>query len=120
MTAGLLTTGAIASYTANSEALLRLIFGNPIVLIGLLVSEFALVIALSWAIRRISAATATALFLLYSALNGLTLSAIFIVYTHGSIASTFFITAGTFALMSAYGYFTKRDLTSWGTCCSWR
>jgi len=114
MTAGLLTTGAIASYTASSEALLRLIFGNPFVLIGLIVMQFALVAGLSWALSRISAGVATGLFLLYSALNGLTLSAIFVVYTSESIASTFFITAGTFALMSAYGYFTKRDLTSWG------
>jgi FtsH-binding integral membrane protein len=114
MTAGLLTTGAIASYTATSEALLRLIFGNPFVLIGLIISQFAIVAGLSWALGRISAGVATALFLLYSALNGLTLSSIFIVYTSESIASTFFITAGTFALMSAYGYFTKRDLSSWG------
>jgi FtsH-binding integral membrane protein len=57
---------------------------------------------------------AIGLFLLYSALNGLTLSILLLVYTASSVASTFFITAGTFGLMSAYGYFTKKDLTSWG------
>jgi FtsH-binding integral membrane protein len=61
-----------------------------------------------------NASMAIGLFLLYSALNGLTMSIIFLIYTSASIASTFFITAGTFGVMSAYGYFTKKDLTSIG------
>jgi FtsH-binding integral membrane protein len=65
-------------------------------------------------ITNISSNMAIGLFMLYSALNGLTLSAILLVYTASSIASTFFITAGTFGAMSIYGYFTKKDLTSWG------
>jgi FtsH-binding integral membrane protein len=61
-----------------------------------------------------SASTATMIFIAYSALNGLTLSLIFVIYTAESIASTFFITAGTFAVMSIYGYTTKADLSKWG------
>ena len=72
-------------------------------------------IVLSAAINRIQASTAFLLFFVYSALTGLTLSVIFLAYTRASIASTFFVTAGTFAVMSFYGYTTQRDLTSWGS-----
>jgi FtsH-binding integral membrane protein len=65
--------------------------------------------------RRLSAIGAAALFYVYAIMNGLTLSVVFLVYTQESIASTFFVTAGTFAGMSAYGYLTKRDLTSAGS-----
>ena len=61
--------------------------------------------------------TATLIFILYSVLNGLTLSIVFLIFTKESIASTFFITAGTFAIMSIYGYFTKNDLTTLGNLC---
>ena len=61
-----------------------------------------------------SFASAMVSFLAYSFLNGLTLSVVFLAYTKSSIASTFFVTAGTFAAMSLYGYFTKKDLSSWG------
>jgi FtsH-binding integral membrane protein len=69
---------------------------------------------LSEAVQRMSANTATFVFLMYALVNGLTLSVIFLVYTLGSIASTFFVTAATFGVMSAYGYFTKTDLTKMG------
>lgn len=114
MTAGLLVTGAVAAYTANSPALLSLIFGSSFVLFGLIIAEVLLVIALSAMIGRISAGAATAMFLLYAALNGLTMASIFLVYTRASIASTFFVTAGTFGAMSLYGFTTKRDLTTIG------
>jgi FtsH-binding integral membrane protein len=65
-------------------------------------------------VGRMSADTATFVFLLYAVVNGLTLSVIFMVYTAGSIAGTFLVTAGTFGAMALYGYTTKRDLTSWG------
>jgi FtsH-binding integral membrane protein len=112
---GLATTAGLSLYTASSPEMLRMIFGNPVVLFGLIIAELGLVIALSAAINRISASTATLMFFVYSALNGVTLSAIFLMYTRASIASTFFITAGTFGAMSIYGYTTKRDLTSWGS-----
>jgi hypothetical protein len=82
---------------------------------GLLIAELLLVITLSGAIQRLSASAATGFFLLYSALSGVTLAAIFVLYTQSSIASTFLVTAGTFGAMSIYGHVTRRDLTSWGS-----
>ncbi|HEX2517011.1 MAG TPA: Bax inhibitor-1/YccA family protein [Chloroflexota bacterium] len=114
MTAGLAVTGATAAFTATTPALLNLVYGNALVLILLLVAQVALVIAISAAINRLTAATATALFLLYAALNGVTLASVLLTYTGASIALTFFITAGTFAAMSLYGSITKRDLTAVG------
>ncbi|MEO1021775.1 MAG: Bax inhibitor-1/YccA family protein [Bacteroidota bacterium] len=114
MSLALVLTGFVAARTASSEAMTQLIFGNPVLLYGLIFAELGLVIWMSAAINRISSNTAIGLFLLYSALNGLTLSFIFLVYTGASIATTFFVTALTFGVMSVYGYVTKRDLTSWG------
>jgi FtsH-binding integral membrane protein len=114
MTAGLLVTGAVASWTASSPAMLSLVFGNPLVFWGLIIAQFILVLVLGPAIGRMAPAAGTALFLLYSALNGLTMASIFIVYTQESIAATFFVTAGTFGAMSLYGYTTKRDLSTMG------
>jgi FtsH-binding integral membrane protein len=112
---GLLLTAAMSVVTLSSPALLQLVFGNRLVFYGLILGELGLVIAVSAAINRLSAATATALFLLYAALNGITFSVIFVVYTAESIASTFVVTAATFGAMSVYGYTTKRDLTNWGS-----
>jgi FtsH-binding integral membrane protein len=114
MTAGLLVTGAVAMFVAGNDALMAAIFGNSFVFFGLIIAELALVWILSANIGRMSVATATGMFLGYSALNGLTMAAIFWVYTSASIASTFFVTAGTFGAMSAYGYLTKRDLSGMG------
>ncbi|MEN9933893.1 MAG: inner membrane protein YbhL [Chloroflexota bacterium] len=114
MTAGLLVTGAVASFVASSDALTALIFGNPIMFFGLFIVQIVMVLGLSAGISRLSPAVATTIFVAYAALNGLTLSAIFLAYTTASIASTFFITAGTFGAMSLYGYTTKRDLTGVG------
>ncbi len=108
-------TGIIAYFTATSPTLLQIIFGNPLVMWGLLIGELLLVVGLSAGISKLSGSTATFLFLLYSGLNGLTLSAIFLVYTTSSIASTFLICAGMFAAMSIYGLTTKKDLTSLGS-----
>jgi FtsH-binding integral membrane protein len=115
MTAGLLVTGAVAAYTAQSQWLLQLIFGNPFGIWVLFIAQIAMVIGLSAGIGRLAPATATALFIAYAALNGLTMASIFLVYTRTSIASTFFITASTFGVMSLYGYTTKRDLTKMGS-----
>lgn len=112
---GLATTAIVALMTASSPALLNIIFGSQLVFFGLIVAELGLVMALSAAIGRLQATTAALMFFVYSALNGLTLSAIFLAYTSASIANTFFVTAGTFGLMSLYGYATKRDLTSLGS-----
>ncbi len=114
MFAGLLATGVMAYYTANSPAMLEFVFGSKYTFYGLLIGELLLVIAINGAIRSLSATMASALFFIYSALNGLTLSAIFLVYTQESITLVFFITAGTFGAMSVYGYMTKSDLSALG------
>jgi len=107
-------TGFVAYYVANTESLRQLIFTNRILFFGLIIAEFALVIAISARIQKMQASTATALFVLYSAINGATLSLIFLIYTASSITSTFFTCAGTFVACSVYGWTTKRDLTSVG------
>ena len=114
MALGLALTGIVAFYVANTETLRQLIFGNQLVFWGLVIGELVLVFSISGRIAKMSAQTATGLFLLYSALNGATLSFIFLVYSGTSIAGVFFITAGTFAVCSVYGMTTKRDLTSLG------
>ena len=114
MTAGLAVTGATAAVTVTTPALFNLVYGNGLVLILLIAAQLALVIAISAAITRLTAATATALFLLYAALNGVTLSSLLLTYTGASIALAFFVTAGTFGAMSLYGAITKRDLTAIG------
>ena len=114
MTVGLLLTAFVAWYAANSAAVMELLFTNRIFLIGLVIAQLALVIVLSAMIQKLSAGVTTMLFMLYSALTGLTLSSIFIVYTAASIASTFVVTAGMFGAMSLYGYTTKRDLSGFG------
>jgi FtsH-binding integral membrane protein len=111
---GLAITGFMAYFVSNSESLLRLVFGNPLVLIVLIVAELGLVFAIAGMVNRMSAGTATALFVLYSALNGVTLSWVFLVFVRASIVSTFFICAATFVACSIYGWTTKRDLTSFG------
>ena len=114
MTVGLLLTAFVAWYAANSAAVMELLFTNRVFLIGLIIAQLALVIVLSAMIQKLSAGVTTMLFMLYSALTGLTLSSIFIVYTAASIASTFVVTAGMFGAMSLYGYTTKRDLSGFG------
>ena len=114
MAIGLCLTAVVAMYVSGNEALTRLIFGNSMIFILLIVAELGLVFAISGMISKMSAGTATSLFVLYSALNGVTLSFIFLAYTQTSIVSTFFICAGTFVTCSIYGWITKRDLTSMG------
>lgn len=114
MAVGLALTGFIALYVSNSAAMQRLIFGNQLVFFGLIIAELALVFTISARVAKMRASTATSLFVLYAALNGATLSSIFLIYTRSSITSTFFICAATFLAGSVYGMTTKRDLTSWG------
>lgn len=111
---GLLITGFIAWYTASSEELLGFIFASRWIFFGLIILELVAVGVLVSLINKMTASMATLVFLLYALLNGLTMSLIFVVYTAESIASTFFVTAGTFGVMSIYGYFTKTDLSRWG------
>ena len=114
MAGGLMLTGFIAYAVASTPALVAAIVLNRPVFYGLIIAELAIVLGMSAAINKISSTTAAFFFLLYSALNGLTFSVIFLVYTSGSIASVFFITAGMFGSLAVYGYATKRDLTGMG------
>ena len=115
MGAGLAVTALLALYTVSTPALLKGVLSNRLIFYGLMLGELGLVVVLSAAINRLSASAETIIFIAYSALNGITLSILFLVYTADSIASTFMITAGMFGAMSAYGYVTRRDLTSWGS-----
>lgn len=121
MAIGLALTGFVAYFVAHNESILGLLFqvaGNQLrptmLFYGLIIGELALVFILSARVQKMQASTATAMFVLYAALNGATLSMIFLAYTSTSIVSTFFICAATFVACSLYGWLTKRDLTSFG------
>ncbi|MBR4921520.1 MAG: Bax inhibitor-1/YccA family protein [Prevotella sp.] len=114
MTLALVITGITAYGVANSPGVLQAIYSNQILFWGLIIAEFALVIGVSAAINKLSLTVATLMFVLYSVINGALLSSIFLVYTQSSIATVFFITAGTFAAMAFIGYTTKTDLSSFG------
>ncbi|MDD5217442.1 MAG: Bax inhibitor-1/YccA family protein [Candidatus Omnitrophica bacterium] len=113
MAIGLSVTGAVALWIAGSPALLRALTGG--VFLVLMLIEIGIVFWLSSQVMKISSQAAITGFLVYSGLNGVILSTIFIVYTQTSIASVFFMTAGTFAAVSIYGWTTKQDLTSMGS-----
>lgn len=117
MTLALVITGFVSMYVAKSYTLISMIMQNSIAFWGLLIAEIGLVVYLSARIHRISFTTATLLFIAYAILNGVTMAFIFLVYTMSSIATTFFITAGTFGIMALYGYVTKKDLTRIGNIC---
>lgn len=114
MALALLITGMTAYYVATNEVLMSAILSSKVLFYGLLIAELALVIGVSAAINRLSLLTATLMFLLYSVINGATLSIIFLIYQLSSIATVFFITAGTFGTMAVIGYTTKKDLSSIG------
>ena len=114
MSLALLITGMTAYYVATNQVIMNAILTSRVLLYGLFAVELALVIIVSAAINRLSVLTATLMFLLYSVLNGATLSVIFLVYQLSSIATIFFITAGTFGTMALIGYTTKKDLSSIG------
>jgi len=117
MTLGILLT-ALVSYVVGTDAqLLEIIFSNPFLFYGMMIAEFALVVFISARIQKISAMTATTLYLFYSALTGATLSFIFMAYTRDSITSVFLTTAIAFGGLSAFGYVTKRDLGPVGSFC---
>lgn len=114
MIIGLGLTALTAYYVSQSAYLLNIIFGNRLIFFGLIIAELGFVFFLSARIQKIQASTATALFVIYSILNGATLSVIFLAYTGASIGSVFLICTLTFLACSVYGFLTKRDLTSMG------
>ena len=115
MAIGLGLTTFTAFVVANWAPAQQVIFGNRLVFFGLIIGELGMVFYLSARVEKISAGAATGLFTAYSVLNGATLSAILLVYTGTSIASTFLVAGGMFGTMAVYGFVTKKDLSSWGS-----
>jgi uncharacterized protein len=114
MAIGLGITGVVAYGVANSPGVTEVIFGSQLIFFGLIIAQLAMVYMISARIQRMQASTATMLFIVYSALNGATLSSIFLAYAQSAITSTFFICAATFTACSVYGWTTRRDLTTMG------
>ena len=114
MTLALLISGLTALKVVSSPGILSWVFSSQATFYGLLIAEVAVVLLLTWMLNRLSFLAATVMFIAYAVLNGVTCSVYFLAYTSESIASTFFITAGTFGALSLYGMFTKRDLSSIG------
>lgn len=115
MCGGLVLTGIVSWHVANTPSLVETFVLNRNMFTGLIIAELILVMAMSFMAARVSTFVAGAMFVAYSALNGLTLSVIFLAYTLSSIGQVFFLTGGMFAGMSLYGFVTKKDLTSWGS-----
>lgn len=113
-TLALMITGITAAGVANSPNILALIYSSQVVMWGIIIAEFGLVIYISARLEKLSLSTATTLFALYSILNGVMLSSIFLLYSTAIISKVFFITAGTFGVTALYGYATKKDLSSLG------
>ncbi len=113
MAGALAISGLVAFLTASSPALMQALFGTPLAWVVML-APLGFVFFFSYKLGSISAERAKTYLWIYSALMGLSLSTIFIVYTGASVARIFFITASVFGAMSLYGYTTKKDLTSFG------
>lgn len=114
---GLLISGFVAIGIASSPAAIQFIFGNSWVYWGMFIGMIGMAIAIPSAMNKMSTTTVMLLFFLFAALMGASLASIFFVYELGTIAYTFFITAGVFGAMSVYGYFTKSNLAKIGTFC---
>lgn len=114
---GLLISGFVAVGIASSESAMYFIFGHSWVYWGMFIGMIVMAIAIPTAMNRMSSTAIMMLFFLFSALMGASMASIFWVYKLGTIAYTFFITAGVFGAMSVYGYFTKSNLARMGTYC---
>lgn len=118
MCIGVLLTAGISVYIGTNETLAYTVASNKALFWGLIIVQFGVVIGLSAMINKMSSVLAIGLFLLYSALTGVTLSTIFLIYTSASIQSAFLTTAVGFGGLSAFGFFTKKDLGPIGTFCT--
>lgn len=114
MALALAMTGLTAAAVATQPQMVAAIFSNSVLFWGLILAELGLVFYLSARIMKMSFAAAGIAFGVYSILNGVTLSSIFVIYELGSIVNTFYITAGTFGVMAAVGIFIKKDLSAIG------
>lgn len=117
MTTGIGLTFGVAYGVSTQDDIVFMIFGNPILRWGLIIAQLGAVFLLAGMVRRLSATLCIAIYLLYAALTGLTFSGVFSVYTQGSIASVFGVTALAFAGLSGFGYITKKDLGPIGSFC---
>jgi len=115
MTLALVVTAFVSLFCSSSYGFLSFMAQNSWMMWVLVIAEFGIVIGVSAGINKLSSTTASLLFYLFAVINGMMLSPIFLLYTGASIAKTFFITAGTFAAMSVYGYTTNRDLSRFGS-----
>ena len=115
MAVALAITGLTALWIASSQSTIQFIFGNRGIFIFLLIGQLLLVGSLAGWINKMSSQTATIIFVAYSVLTGVVFSSLFLIYTAGSLASTFLITGGMFAVMSIYGWTTGNDLTKFGS-----
>jgi len=115
MAFGLILTSFFAWFSVSNASMVRFLFSSQVPMIVLCVVELGLVFGLSMSINRISAGTALLLFVLYSIVNGMTLSVLLLVYTSESVYKAFLSTAGMFGVMSLYGLYTQRDLTGMGS-----
>lgn len=114
MSLGLLITGACGAYMASDPRMIVNLVHTPVLFYGIMIAELGLVLVLSAWVSKMDVSTAKFAFLFYAALTGVSLSVVYLTYTGASIASTFFLTAGLFGIMSVYGYMTKTDLTTIG------
>ena len=115
MTGALVISALVALWGASSPAFIQAITKSSGLLFGLIILQLVAVVALAGWVQRMSALTAGLIFLGYSALTGLTLSSVFLVYTASSIVLAFGVTAGMFGVMSVYAHITKRNLAEWGS-----
>ncbi len=114
MCGGLAITAATAWIVANSPSIAQAIFQNRLLFWAIVIAQFGIVITLSARVSRLAASTASALFIAYSALTGVTLSFVLLLYTGESVASTFIVAGGMFGSLALYGTFTRRNLSGFG------
>jgi FtsH-binding integral membrane protein len=114
MCAGLGITAAVAYFVSQSPTLVRAIAGNQLAYWGLMIAQLGIVFFLSARVDKIAAGTASLLFVLYSALTGITFAFILLVFTGESVATTFMVCAGMFGALAVYGTTTTRSLAGWG------
>jgi FtsH-binding integral membrane protein len=114
MSLGLVVTALVSLWVSNDLRALWRLNTNPWIAFGLFIVQIAVVVGLSASVMRLSPGVAALLFFLYAALTGLSISAIFLVYTQEDIGSVFWITAGTFFLISLASLITKRDFSAGG------
>ena len=114
MCGGLAITALTAWALASSPSIATAIFRNPILYWGLIIAQFGIVITLSARVHKLAASTASALFIAYSALTGMTLSFVLLVYTGESLASTFIVAGAMFGSLALYGTATRRNLSAIG------